>query len=150
MDKLTIKNRKSDIEAMLNCFNKAIEKKTQSVEHYASSGVFGQMFYDNENELLSIAVQCRDNMSFIYDVLDNKLLESEIIPSNNTSSFYSPRKISLLEIGKYRTEIIRIKKDFDSLVWYSRISGSTERESFFKDCVSKLNYVYSNIAKLAK
>ena len=150
MDKLTIKKHKLDIEAMLICLDKAIEKKTKDVERYTSNGTFGQMFYDKEKELLSIAIQCKENMSSIYDVLDNQLLESEIIPSNNTIAFYSPRKISLYEIGNYRTETNRIKKDFDTLVWYSRMTGSTERETFFKECVSKLNYVYSNIAKLAK
>ena len=77
MDKLTIKNHKLDIEAMLNCLDKAIEKKTKDVELYsASNGMFGQMFLDKEKELLSIAMQCKDNMSFIYDVLNNQLLES--------------------------------------------------------------------------
>jgi hypothetical protein len=150
MDKQTIKKHKLDIEAMLNCLNMAIEKKTKEVERYASGGTFGQMFYDKEKELLSIAIQCKENMSFLYDVLDKQLLESEILPSRNIIDFYSPRKIGIFEIGKYRTETIRIKKDFDLLVWSSRMTGSTERESFFKDCVSKLNYVYSNIAKLAK
>ena len=152
MDKQTIKNHKLDIEAMLNCLDKAIEKKTKDVEHYAASNeALRQMFLDKHEELLSIATQCKENMSFIYDVLDNQLLESEIIQNNNANPFYSPRKIvSLSEIGKYRTETIRIKKDFDSLAWSSRMQGSTERETFFKECVSKLNYVYSNIAKLAK
>lgn len=152
MDKLTIKNHKLDIEAMLNCLDKAIEKKTKDVELYsASNGMFGQMFLDKEKELLSIAMQCKDNMSFIYDVLNNQLLESEIIPSNNANPFYSPRKIvSLSEIGKYQTEVIKIKKNFDTLVWCSRMIGATDRETFFNECVSKLNYVYSNIAKLAK
>ena len=151
MDKLTIKKYKLDIEAMFNCLNKAIEKKTKDVERYAASnGMYGQMFYDKEKELLSIANQCKENMSSIYDVLDHQLLDSEILPSNNTLTFYSPRKIGLLDIGKYRTETNRIKKDFDTLVWWARMRGSVERESFFKECVSKLNYVYSNIAKLAK
>ena len=150
MDKLTIKKHKMDIEAMLKCLNLAIERINQNVERYASSGAVGQMFYDKEKELLSIAIQCKENMSFIYDVLDNQLLESEIIPSNNAFTSYSPRKIYLFEIGKYRTETNRIKKNFDTLVWHSRMIGSTERESFFKECVCKLNYVYSNIAKLAK
>ena len=152
MDKLTIKKHKMDIEAMLNCLNKAIEKKTKDVELYAdSNGMLTKMLLGKSKELLSIATQCKENMSFIYDVLDSQLLESEIIQSNNDNSFYSPRKlISLSEIGKYRTEINRIRKDFDTLVWISRMNGSAERESFFKECVSKLNFVYSNIAKLAK
>ena len=152
MDKLTIKNHKLDIEAMLNCLDKAIEKKSKDVEYYAASNeMMRQVFLDKYKELLSIATQCKDNMSFIYDVLDNQLLESEIIQSNNTNPFYSPRKIVLLsEIGRYRTETIRIKKDFESLVWISKTKGSTDREAFFKECVSKFNYVYSNIAKLAK
>ncbi|WP_036911954.1 hypothetical protein [Prevotella sp. FD3004] len=152
MDKHKIKNHKLDIEAMLNCLDKAIEKKAKEVEHYsASNGLTRQMFLDKYKELLSIATQCKENMSFIYDVLDNQLLDSEIIPSNYANPFYSPRKIVFLsEIGKYRTETIRIKKDFESLVWLSKIKGSTERKTLFEECVSKLNYVYSNIAKLAK
>ena len=151
MDKLTIKNHKLDIEAMLICLDKAIEKKTKELECYsASKGEFGQMFFNQDKELLSMAMQCKDNMSFIYDVLNNQLLESEIVTSNNANPFYSPRKISLSEIGKYRTETIKIKRDFETLVWSSKIEGSTERLAFFKECVSKLNYVYSNIAKLAK
>ena len=152
MDKLTIKNHKQDIESMLNCLDKAIEKKTKDVENYAaSSNMLRQMFLDTHKELLSIANQCKENMSFIYDVLDSQLLESEILQSDNVNPFYSPRKIvSISEIGKYRTETIKIKKDFDTLVWSSRIQGFAERETFFKECVSKLNYVYSNIAKLAK
>lgn len=151
MDKLTIKNHKLDIEAMLICLDKAIEKKSKEVECYsASKGMLGQLFLNKEKELLSIAMQCKDNMSFIYDVLNNQLFESEIITNNNANPFYSPRKISLSEIGKYRTETIRIKKDFESLVWLSKIKGSTERKTLFEECVSKLNYVYSNIAKLAK
>ena len=84
MDKLTIKNHKLDIEAMLNCLDKAIEKKTKDVESYAaSSNMLRQMFLDKHNELLSIATQCKENISFIYDVLDNQLLESEIIQIQN-------------------------------------------------------------------
>lgn len=152
MDKLTIKKHKLDIEAMLNCLNKAIEKKTKDVELYAdSNGMFTQMLLDKSKELLSIATQCKENMSFIYDVLDSQLLESEIIQSNNENSFYSPRKIiSLSEIGKYRTETIKIKKDFEALELWAKMERSTEREKLFKECISKLNYVYSNIAKLAK
>lgn len=151
MDKLTIKKHRLDIEAMLICLDKAIEKKTEEVARYAASnGMLKEMFYDKAKELLSIAIQCKENASFIYDVLDNQLLESEIIHSNNAIAFYSPRKIGLLEIGKYRTETIKIKRDFETLVWSSKIEGSTERLAFFKECVSKLNYVYSNIAKLAK
>lgn len=152
MDKLKIKNYKLDIEAMLNCLDKAIEKYTKDIERYeASSEKMRQMFLDKPKELLSIATQCKDNMSFIYDVLDNKLLESEIVPPISVTPFYSPRKIVYLsEIGKYRTETIRIKKDFDTLVRCSRMIGSTDRATYFNECVSKLNYVYSNIAKLAK
>lgn len=152
MDKLTIKNHKLDIKAMLNCLDKVIEKKTKDVEHYSTSnGMLKQIFLDKHKELLSIATQCKENMSFIYDVLDNQLLESEIIPSNYANPFYSPRKIVFLsEIGKYRTETNKIKRDFDTLVRSSRMQGATEREDLFKECVSKLNYVYSNIAKLAK
>ncbi len=152
MDKLSIRNHKKDIEAMLNCLDKAIEKKSKDVVFYeASSEMLRQMFLDKHKKLLSIATQCKENMSFIYDVLDNQLLESEIIQSNNSNPFYSPRKIVFLsEIGKYRTETIRIKKDFESLVWLSKIKGSSERKTLFEECVSKLNYVYSNIAKLAK
>ena len=151
MDKQTIKNHKLDIEAMLNCLDKAIEKKTKDVEYYASSnGMLSQMSLDKHKELLSLAKQCKENMSFIFDVLENQLLGSEIIQSNNANPFYSPRKIVFLsEIGKYRTEANRIKKDFDTLVWCSKMNGSTDRESLFKECVSKLNYIYSNIAKLA-
>lgn len=148
MDKHKIKNYKLDIEAMLNCLDKAIEKKNKDVERYSA---LKQMFLDKERELLSIATQCKDNMSFIYDVLDNQLLESEIIPSNNANPFYTPRKIVFLsEIGKYRTETNRIKKDFEALVWSSRMQGATEREALFTECVVRLNFVFSNIAKLAK
>ena len=152
MDKLTIKKHKMDIEAMLNCLNKAIEKKTKDVELYAdSNGMFTQMLLDKSKELLSIATQCKENMSFIYDVLDSQLLESEIIQSNNENSFYSPRKIiSLSQIGKYQTETIKIKKDFEALEWWAKMERSTEREKLFKECISKLNYVFSNIAKLEK
>ena len=112
--------------------------------------MFTQMLLDKSKEL-SIATQCKENMSFIYDVLDSQLLESEIIQSNNENSFYSPRKlISLPEIGKYRTETIKIKKDFEALELWAKMERSTEREKLFKECISKLNYVYSNIAKLAK
>ncbi len=151
MDKLTIKKHKLDIETMLICLDKAIEKKNADIERYAASnGMLKEMFYDKAKVLLSIAIQCKENASFIYDVLDNQLLESEIVHSDNAIAFYTPRKISIFEIGKYRTETIRIKKDFDTLVWCSKMNGSTERESLFKECVSKLNYIYSNIAKLAK
>lgn len=151
MDKLTIKKHKLDIEAMLICLDKAIEKKNEDIERYAASnGMLKEMFYDKAKELLSIAKTCRDNASYIYDVLDNQLLESEIIHRDSALVVYSPRKISISEIGKYRTETIKIKKDFDTLVWCSKMNGSIERESLFKECVSKLNYIYSNIAKLAK
>ena len=152
MDKQTIKNYKMDIEAILACLDIAIEKQAKNVERYSvPNSIFGQPFLEKNKELLSVATQCKANLSFIFDVLDNQLLDDEIIQSNNANPFYSPRKIvSLSEIGKYQIEVIKIKKDFDTLVWCSRMKGATDRETFFNECVSKLNYVYSNIAKLAK
>ncbi len=150
MDKQTVKNYKLDIEAMLKCLDKVIEKKKMAMERYAASKTW-QMIFEKENDLLSIAIQCKENMSFIYDVLDNKLLDSEIITSNIANGFYTPREIVFLsEIGEYRTETIKIKKDFDTLGWMARVKGSTERELFFRDCIEKLKYVYSNIAKLSE
>ena len=150
MDELTIKNHKSDIQAILNCLNKVIDNKTKQVELYANSKIW-VILLEREKELLSIANQCKENLSFIYDVLDHQLLDSEIIKSNMGSKSYSPRKIVFTgEIGKYRTETHKIKRDFDTLLWVAKNTGSTEREEFLGDCIKKLNYVYSNIAKLEK
>ena len=45
MDKLTIKKHKLDIEAMLICLDKAIEKKNEDIERYAASnGMLKEMF----------------------------------------------------------------------------------------------------------
>ena len=152
MDKQTIKNHKLDIESMLKLIEVAIEKQTKGVQRYANfNEIFKQMFLAKHEELLIIATQCKENMAFIYDVLDNQLLESEIIQKTVANPFYSPRKIGfLIDIGKYRTETLKIKRSFESLARFSRMKGASEREVFFKECVSKLNYVYSNIAKLAK
>lgn len=137
---------KTDLEAASTLLTKVLDSVNESVQRYEKSNdVSGQAFYQLWFKRYSVYRECKDNLDFVIAVLKNYL---DTHPEESTSR-YTPRKItSIYDIGKYQTETLIAKKNINNiLLWMARLSGDEEGMRLYQECIERLNFVYSHIAK---
>ena len=137
---------KTDLEAASTLLTKVLDSVKESVQRYENSNnIPGQAFYELWFKRYSVYRECKDNLDFVIEVLKNYL---DTHPEESSSG-YTPRKItSIYDIGKYQTEALNAKRSIQSiLLWRARISGDEEKSKVYQECIERLNYVYSHIAK---
>ncbi len=141
-----IKKGQLDLVQIISTLDTAIERLNGKVEYYQDTKVTSGMV-PLYTEKMEIAVACKENLEYVLDVIDNKVDKQQLQAANISN--YKPRKIVYLsEIGSYRTEVIKLKKSFDTLFWAARRTSDKEKKEIFEECIQKLNDVYSNIASL--
>ena len=106
----------------------------------------GQVLLEKKEERYSVLTKCKENLDFVINVL-KEYINQESTQANATLS-YKPRKfIFHSDLGKYQTEVIKVKKRIETLRWTASMTGDEEKKALYQECVEKLNYVYSHIAK---
>lgn len=137
---------KTDLEAASTLLTKVLNSVNESVKRYENSNnVPGQAMCELYSKRYSVYSKCKDNLDFVIAVLNNYL---DTHPEES-SSRYTPRKITLIsDIGKYQKETIIAKRYIENpLLWSARMSRDEEKIKLYQDCIERLNYVYSHIAK---
>lgn len=136
---------KMDLEAASTLLTKVLDSVKESVQRYEKSNdVFGKTMYEKESKRYSVYRECKDYLDYVIDVLKNYL---DTHPEE-ASSGHTPRKItSIYDIGKYQTEALKAKRNINTLLWMAKVRGDENKIKLYQECIEKLNYVYSNIAK---
>lgn len=74
-------------------------------------------------------------------------IEQENIQSKASIS-YKPRKFTFhSDLGKYQTEVLKAKRVIEHSLRMASVKKDEERINLYQECINKLNYVYSHIAK---
>ena len=137
---------KTDLEAASTLLTKVLNAVNENVQRYEKSCDFpAQAMHERLFKRYSVYRECKDNLDFVIAVLKN-YLDSH---PEESSSGYTPRKItSIYDIGKYQTETLIAKKNINNiLLWMARLSGDEEGMRLYQECIERLNFVYSHIAK---
>ena len=135
--------RKMDLEAASTLLTKALTNLNESIQNYTNrEGDFGKMM----NEKHSMLTICKENIDFVIAVLTDYINQHPVSSSKRID--YIPRRItSIYDIGKYQTEALKAKRLFEPLTRIASYAGDKEKEKLYQECITKLNYVYANIAK---
>ena len=136
---------KTDLEAASTLLTRVLNAVNENVQRYENSNnIPGQAFYELWFKRYSVYRECKDNLDFVIAVLKNYL---DTHPEESSSE-YTPRRItSIYDIGKYQTEALKAKRNIDTLLWMAKVRGDENKIKLYQECIEKLNYVYSNIAK---
>lgn len=137
---------KTDLEAASTLLTRVLNAVNENVQRYENSNnIPGQAFYELWFKRYSVYRECKDNLDFVIEVLKNYL---DTHPEESSSG-YTPRKItSIYDIGKYQTEALNAKRNIKSrLLFMASVRGNEEEIKLYQECIEKLNYVYSHIAK---
>ena len=136
-----------DLETVSLFLSEVLEKEKENVQknpNYTSS--IGKALLDKDSEHYSILSTCKDNVDFVIQVLKD-YIEQENIQSKAPFS-YKPRKfISHSDLGKHQTEVLKAKRVIDHSLWTASVKKDEERINLYQECINKLNYVYSHIAR---
>ena len=107
---------------------------------------FGEIMYKKESDRFSVFCQCKDNLDFVIGVLKS-YIDNHQDPSTPKVIYYSPREFTYIyDVGKFQTEVLKAKRNIETLLWIAKISKGEEIE-LYQECIKRLNYVYSHIAK---
>jgi len=135
--------RKMDLEAASTLLTKALTNLNESIQNYTNrKGDFGKIM----NEKHSMLTICKENIDFVITILTDYINQHPESSSNRIN--YTPRKMTFIsDLGKYRTEIHKAKQAIELLIWQASMSQDDEKKMLYQECITKLNYVYANIAK---
>ena len=135
--------RKMDLEAASTLLTKALTNLNESIQNYTNrEGDFCKMM----NEKHSVLTICKENIDFVITILTDYINQHPGSSSNRIN--YTPRKMTFIsDLGKYRTEIHKAKQAIELLIWQASMSQDDEKKMLYQECITKLNYVYANIAK---
>lgn len=138
---------KMDLEAASTLLTKVMENVHESVKRYENrKDFFGEIMYKKESDRFSVFCQCKDNLDFVIGVLKS-YIDNHQDPSMPKVICYSPRKFTYIyDVGKFQTEVLKAKRNIETLLWIAKISKGEEIE-LYQECIKRLNYVYSHIAK---
>ncbi|MBO4641673.1 MAG: hypothetical protein J5661_02295 [Bacteroidaceae bacterium] len=138
---------KMDLEAASSFLNEVLEKSKERMQNEANYKSFlGKAILEKEEERNSVLTTCKENLDFVIDVLKEYINQESTQPNSTLS--YKPRKFILhSDLGKYQTEVIKVKKKIDTLRWTASMTGNEEKKALYQECIERLNYVYSHIAK---
>lgn len=140
---------KMDLEAVSTLLNEVYDKEKESLQRRANyTSNVGKMLYEKEEERFYVLTTCKENLDFVIDVL-KEYINQNTQDSNTTTLSYKPRVLTYhSDIGKYQTEVLKVKRIFETLVWKSSFpfARNEEKMRLYKDCVEKLKYVYSHIS----
>ena len=135
-----------NIDTIIKYLDKVIMESSKQLELYKNSNpYFRAHFIDPYKERLSISEQCKDNLIFVSNILNTDV---ETIIINDPIQFNCSGQ-GELPPGKFRTEALNIKRSFIPLLSIEKFKINN-RVDLFKDCIEKLNYVYSHISKIVK
>lgn len=135
-----------DLEAASTLLTKVLDSVNETVQRYEKNNdVFSKKMYEKSFKRYSVYRECKDNLDFVIAVLKNYL---DTHPEESSSG-YTPRRItSIDDIGKYQTEALNAKREIKStLLFMARVSGDDEKSKIYQECIDRLNFVYSHIAK---
>lgn len=137
---------KIDLETASTLLTKVLDAVNESVQRYQrNNDVFSKTMYEKAFKRYSVYRECKDNLDFVIEVLKDYLDNHP-----EESSFgYTPRKItSISDIGKYQQETLNAKRYLQSkLLFMASVRGNEDEIKLYQECIKKLDYVYSHIAK---
>ena len=108
--------------------------------------MFSALFIDPHKLRLTIAEQCKENLTLVLEVLNT---EVEAINIDEPTLLFLNEQRKFVP-GKFMTEVLSIRDSFKTLLPTERLLQNNKRVVLFEDCVKRLNSVYSNIHKVIK
>ena len=139
--------RKMDLEAASALLTKTLAILNENVQNYENrKDDLGKGMYEKYTGNVSILTKCKENIDFVIAVLTDYINQHPESLSKRID--YTPRKLTFIsDIGKYQTEALKAKRLFEPLTRIASYAGDKEKEKLYQECITKLNYVYANIAK---
>lgn len=136
-----------DLEAASTLLTKVLTKLNESAHNFENrNDDLGKNMYAKYSESHSALTTCKENIDFVIAVLTDYINQHS--ESTSKRVFYSPRRItSIYDIGKYQFEALKAKKTFEILIQIASFTRDEEQIKLYKECITKLNYVYAHIAK---
>ena len=144
---IKLDKRKMDLEAASALLTKTLAILNENAQSYENrKDDLGKGMYEKYTGNISILTTCKENVDFVIAVLTDYINQHPESSSNRIN--YTPRKMTFIsDLGKYRTEIHKAKQAIELLIWQASISQDDEKKMLYQECITKLNYVYANIAK---
>ena len=146
----SLNERLVDFEHIINNLDALVEHNQSLCDEYSSrKGMLAEHMLPMYQEKLQQTKQCRDNLQFVADFTKSYLeAQGETVAK---PSFYKPRVLlAMSDIGKYRTEVEKMKKSYETILFTFKMSHDEEGMAKAQECIEKLKYVYSTITKLKK
>lgn len=136
-----------NISIIIEYLDKVVVDSTNQLDlHKNSNPMFSALFIDPHKLRLTIAEQCKENLTLVLEVLNT---EVEAINIDEPTLLFLNEQRKFVP-GKFMTEVLSIRDSFKTLLPTERLLQNNKRVVLFEDCVKRLNSVYSNIHKVIK
>ena len=136
-----------NISIIIEYLDKVVVDSTNQLDlHKNSNPMFSALFIDPHKLRLTIAEQCKENLTLVLEVLNT---EVEAINIDEPTLLFLNEQRKFVP-GKFMTEVLSIRDSFKTLLPTERLLQNNKRVVLFEDCVKRLNSVYSKIHKVIK
>lgn len=120
----------------------ALSKRMQVYE--TRKDPLGAGLYKRYSKRHFVYKTCKENIDFVINVMNDYISQN---PDLSKPILYKPSITSIYDIGKYQTIALMIKHEFELLLRFLELHWKQEEADLYEECIKRLNYVYSHIAK---